>query len=78
MREIKFGMDIAKKRVNLLAGKEIIILVNRGRNKMQKIIGSIDQIHESIFTVKEKEGKISSFSYNDILTKHVMFLPLEK
>lgn len=75
MREIKFCMDAAKTRVNRLAGESITVVVNRGRNKREKINGIIDEIHDSIFTVKDCEGKVRSFSYNDILTKSVLFFP---
>lgn len=75
MREIKYGLDAAKRRVGLLAGRDIVLVVNRGRNKIEKLYGHIDEVHDSIFTVKEKEGKISSFSYSDVLTKSVRFFP---
>ncbi len=75
MREVKFGLQIAKKRVEMLAGRDIILVVNRGRNKIEKLRGHIDEVHEGIFTLKENEGKVNSFSYNDVLTKSVRFFP---
>lgn len=75
MREIKFGLSVAKKRVSLLKGRDIVLVVNRGRNKIDKLHGHIDEVHESIFTLKEAEGKVSSFSYSDVLTGSVKFFP---
>ena len=78
MREIDHGLNTAKKRVGLLAGRDLMLIVNRGRNKIERLYGRIDEVHDSIFTVKENEGKISSFSYSDVLTKSVRFFPAEK
>ncbi len=78
MREIVHGLNLAKKRVGLLAGRDIIVVVNRGRNKIEKLYGKIDEVHDSIFTLKEREGKVSSFSYSDVLTKSVKFFPPEE
>lgn len=75
MREIKFGLQGAKRRVNLLAGREVVLVVNRGRNKIEKLRGRIDEVHDGIFTFREDEGKINSFSYSDVLTKSVRFFP---
>lgn len=75
MREIVHGLDAAKKRVGLLAGRDLMLIVNRGRNKIERLYGRIDEVHEGIFTVREKEGKINSFSYSDVLTKSVRFFP---
>lgn len=75
MREIVHGLQAAKKRVGLLAGRELILVVNRGRNKIEKLYGHIDEVHDGIFTLKDSEGKINSFSYSDVLTKSVRFFP---
>ena len=77
MREIRYGLDAAKKRVGLLAGRDITLVVNRGRNKIEKLHGRIDEVHDSIFTLREVEGKVNSFSYSDVLTKSVKFFPPE-
>lgn len=49
----------------------------QGRNKIEKLHGRIDEVHDSIFTLKEVEGKVNSFSYSDVLTKSVKFFPPE-
>lgn len=75
MREIVHGLQAAKRRVGLLAGREVILVVNRGRNKIEKLHGRIDEVHDGIFTLKDVEGKTNSFSYSDVLTKSVRFFP---
>ena len=52
----------------MLSGRELIVVVNRGRNKVEKFRGKIRE-----FTV-EGEGGVSCFSYSDVLTKSVRFL----
>ena len=37
MREIVHGLQNAKRRVSLLAGREVTLVVNRGRNKIEKL-----------------------------------------
>lgn len=79
MREIKHELELAKKRVNLLKGKEIFIKVNKGRNKYVSFGGHIESVYPSIFTVKCEDGAaLQSFSYNDILTKNILFYPPQK
>ena len=75
MREIKKCLNAAKKRVGLLAGRDLVLVVNRGRNKIGKLHGRIDEVHDAIFTLRENEGKVSSFSYSDVLTGSVKFFP---
>lgn len=71
-------LEMAKRRVSMLAGKDMIIKVNKGRNKFVEYSGTIDSVYPSIFTVNatiENENKILSYSYNDVLTKAVRFYP---
>lgn len=80
MQGDKNGIENAKKRVSLLAGRNILIKVNKGRNKFIQFDGVIENVYPSIFTIKasiDDEDKIMSYSYNDILTKVVRFYPSE-
>lgn len=80
MQGDKNGIENAKKRVILLAGRNILIKVNKGRNKFIQFDGVIENVYPSIFTIKasiDDEDKIMSYSYNDILTKVVRFYPSE-
>lgn len=73
MREIRQNIDDAKKQVKSLEGKEIEFIVNKGRNKLYRFIGKIENAYSSIFTVSEN-SKLYSYSYNDILTRNIKFI----
>ena len=77
MREIKFEMDIAVKRVNILKDKRIIFKVNTGRNNFISFPGKITQIYPSVFVILDDAGQAHTFSYNDVITKSVRFYPLK-
>ncbi len=77
MREIVHGLQNAKRRVSLLAGREVTLVVNRGRNKIEKLHGRICDVYDGIFTLRETQGKVNSFSYNDVLTGSIRFFPPE-
>lgn len=70
------NLDWAKKRVQTLAGRNIILKVNKGRNKFITFNGMIESVYPSVFTVKtEDDTQIKSYSYSDVLTKTVRFFP---
>ena len=66
-------MEACRARIALLSGRDLVVVVNRGRNKVEKFRGRIRDMYDAVFTV-EGEGGVSCFSYNDVLTKNVKFL----
>ena len=67
-------LEIAKKRIELLAGREVKLRVNEGRNKIKNYVGVVDGLYKAIFTVKSLEdGKLYSYPYSDLITKNVKF-----
>ena len=67
-------LEIAKKRIELLAGREVKLRVNEGRNKIMNYVGVVDGMYKAIFTVKSLEdGKLYSYPYSDLITKNVKF-----
>ena len=67
-------LEIAKKRIELLAGREVKLRVNEGRNKIKNNVGVVDGMYKAIFTVKSLEdGKLYSYPYSDLITKNVKF-----
>ncbi|MCI8728983.1 MAG: hypothetical protein HFK07_04115 [Clostridia bacterium] len=67
-------LEIAKKRIELLAGREVKLRVNEGRNKIKNYVGVVDGMYKAIFTVKSLEdGKLYSYPYSDLITKNVKF-----
>ena len=52
-------------------GSNIIIVYYGSRNKKEKYHGVIYKIYDNIFTIKQTNGEVKSFSYIDILTKTI-------
>ena len=57
----------------MLSGRELIVVVDRGRNKIEKFRGKIRDMYDAVFTIEREDG-VSCFSYSDVLTKNVRFL----
>ena len=57
----------------MLSGRELIVVVDRGRNKIERFRGKIRDMYDAVFTVEREDG-VSCFSYSDVLTKNVRFL----
>lgn len=58
-------------------GSEVMIQLDRGRNKVDIQKGVIQQAYPSVFTIlvedqtDEKPAQLLSFSYTDIITKEI-------
>lgn len=74
MREITQDVAYTKALVKRIAGQQIKIKVNRGRNKTELLRGSVEDTYPQIFTFRKTDGELNSFSYADILSKTVRFL----
>lgn len=66
-------LNITKKQVNNIKGMEVVLKVNRGRNRIEVLEGCIESAYPSIFTLKTYGGEVLSFSYSDILSKNILF-----
>ena len=53
-----------------LKGKNINIVANRGRNKIEKFAGILENIYPAVFTIKTDEN-CKTYSYSDILCGNV-------
>lgn len=73
MRSINQDIQYTKLQVKKLVGRSVRLKVNRGRNKIEIIDGEIDAVYPQIFTIKNDNGDINSFSYSDILAKNITF-----
>ena len=56
-----------KQKIADLKGNEINLSVNRGRKKIDKLQGFIQNVYPSVFTFMTEEKNIETFSYFDIL-----------
>ena len=52
-------------------GSNVIIVYCGSRNKKEKYYGVVYKIYDNIFTIKQTNGDVKSFSYIDILTKTI-------
>lgn len=66
-------LDDIKRAVLSLKGEEVKLYINRGRRKILKFEGVIDNVYTSVFTVKDKVPTSSThtYSYSDILCGEV-------
>ena len=73
MREITQDINKTITLVKGIAGTRIKLKVNRGRNKIDVMEGSVESVYPRIFTFRRSDGELSSFSYSDILSNNIKF-----
>ena len=73
MRKTVTTLDDIKQAVLSLKGEQVKLYINRGRRKIFKFEGIIDNVYTSVFTVKDKIATSSThtYSYSDILCGEV-------
>ena len=65
-----------KEEILNLKGKDVNLVVNKGRKKIIKFIGIIDSVYPSMFIIKPKEFvdlDRTSYSYNDVLCGDISY-----
>lgn len=75
MREINNSLSCTLENVRALTGLHVKLKVNRGRNKIELVEGILENAYPNIFTVRKPSGELSSFSYADLISRNVRFLP---
>ena len=60
-----------KKYLKYKVGSNIVVVYYGSRNRKEKYIGIIYKTYDNIFTIKQNDGEVKSFSYIDILTKTI-------
>ncbi len=80
MRENGCNLSHAVERVKNLKGVELKLLINRGRNRFERVDGIIEDLYPNVFTVKTKSAdtKILTLSYADVMMKNIKFFPRDK
>ena len=56
-----------KQKIANLKGNEINLSVNRGRKKIDKLQGFIENVYPSVFTFLTDTNNLETFSYFDVL-----------
>jgi uncharacterized protein Veg len=71
-------LDDIKRAVLSLKGEQVELYINRGRRKVLKFEGVIDNVYTSVFTVKDKIASTltHTYSYSDILCGEVKITKL--
>ncbi len=62
-----------KRKLEVYKGKRLFFKYNGSRNQIDEFIGWIDSLYPNIFVVKTIDGKVKSFSYNDVLIHKLVF-----
>lgn len=58
-------LTVAKEKVNLCKGKQVDFKVNKGRNKIVKFKGIIQEVYPAMFVIKPAESvDLDRFSYS--------------
>ncbi|MGN1066668.1 MAG: Veg family protein, partial [Candidatus Fimimonas sp.] len=66
-------VNIAKQQISLLLGKNVVVKLNKGRNKVKSFKGVVQEAHSNVFVV-QLSGEIFdriSCSYTDMLCGEV-------
>ena len=71
-------LDDIKQAVLSLKGEQVKLYINRGRRKISRLDGVIDNVYTSVFTVKDAitSSLTHTYSYSDILCGEVKITKL--
>lgn len=79
MRKVNSSVLNVIQEIEQLKGESISMEINRGRKKIEKYQGIIENIYPSIFTVNIGDGKNTlSYSYSEVLCGDVIINKLKK
>ncbi len=67
MRTVSHNIEDVKRRIEGLKGKNLALSVNKGRKKVVKLDGVIEDVFPSVFTFRDAGGDIASFWYSDVI-----------
>lgn len=70
MKRNNMTLNEIKQKLIEIKGKQINLQNNRGRSKIEKFSGIIDNIYPAVFTFKT-DNAYKTFSYSDILCGNV-------
>ena len=75
MRKAGVNINVVKNQILSLKGREIEMDINRGRKKIDRVSGTIQDVYPSVFTVRLKQAnnQLQTFSYYDVLCGNVVF-----
>lgn len=64
-----------KQQIKDLKGNTVEVSINRGRKRFDTLVGIVDSVYPSVFTIKTSDTIIATqtFSYFDVLCGNVVF-----
>ena len=78
MRKVNFNVKTVIDEIERLKGASISMEINKGRKKIEKYQGIIENVYPSIFTVNIGDGKNPlSYSYTEVLCGDVVINELK-
>ena len=78
MRKVNHSVSAVIEEIEKLKGASISMEINKGRKKIEKYQGIIENVYPSIFTVNIGEGKNPlSYSYTEVLCGDVVINELQ-
>lgn len=78
MRKVNHSVSSVIEEIEKLKGASISMEINKGRKKIEKYQGIIENVYPSIFTVNIGEGKNPlSYSYTEVLCGDVIISELQ-
>lgn len=79
MRKVSSNVMSVIQEIESLKGENILMEINRGRKRIEKYKGFIENIYPSIFTVNIGQGKSPlSYSYSEVLCGDVVIKKCEE
>lgn len=73
MRKRAQSITEVKQQITGLKGEKLSLAVNRGRNRILTIDGSVVQTFPGVFTFKNTNGELASFAYSDVICGDIVF-----
>ncbi len=70
MKKNNITLQDIKQKIATLQGKQVNVVSNRGRNKIEKCEGKVENIYQAVFTIRANDT-YKTFSYSDILCGYV-------
>lgn len=79
MRKVNHSVSTVIEEIEKLKGSSISMEINKGRKKIEKYQGIIENVYPSIFTVNIGDGKNPlSYSYTEVLCGDVVINKLQE
>ena len=78
MRKVNTSVSTVIEEIARLKGSNISMQINKGRKRIEKYQGIIENVYPSIFTVNVGDGKNPmSYSYTEVLCGYVVISELK-